>query len=326
MIRAHGRRGARAGRARAVALTAVLACVSAATFACAGAPRPRTDTARVVDPTGADLVAAPRVRRVGRNGWVEIEAAVQASDEEAPARARRRAIDRARGAAVEHVAGVSVQSSVVTLDRTTGGDASDLLQALTATQARALIVDEKLLDHATEINVAGGYRVRVKLAARVLSRTPARAGFETEVRLNRGHFSEGDRVELAIRTSEAARLYVLSVSDAGAVVLLPNRHLEDTRVEAGEWLEFPGAELEGRGVALRAALPPDRARSEEALVVVALRGQGRLRGLFPAAGETYRSASPNDTMRLASEFLSPLLGLPAEDWTFDQVVYSISRD
>ena len=31
-------------------------------------------------------------------------------------------------------------------------------------------------------------------------------------------------------------------------------------------------------------------------------------------------------MALASEFLSPLLSIPAEDWTFDQVVYSISRD
>ena len=30
-------------------------------------------------------------------------------------------------------------------------------------------------------------------------------------------------------------------------------------------------------------------------------------------------------MALASEFLSPLLGLPAEDWTFDQRVYSITR-
>ncbi len=318
------KRPARIGRPIVSLLCAValalpmLACVSSS-------PRDRDGGGEFAS-AEPDLVDAPRVRRVDRHGWVEVEAAVQASDDEAPAEARRRAIERARSAAVEHVAGVDVRSSVVTLDRTTGGDASDLLQALTTTRARALIVDEKLVEQATEMNVAGGYRVRVKLAARVLSRSAARSGFETEVRLNGSEFAEGERVELAIRTDVDARLYVLSVSDAGATVLLPNRHLEDTSVAAGEWLEFPGGALADRGVFLRAALPPGRDRSDEALVVVALRGKGRLGGVFPAAGETFRSASSDETMRLASEFLTPLLGVPAGDWTFDQVVYTITRD
>lgn len=80
-------------------------------------------------------------------------------------------------------------------------------------------------------------------------------------------------------------------------MLLPNRHMPDTRLAADTWLEFPGVDLAGRGVALEAQLPPGLRRSREALIVVAMRGR----------------------RRLESE-------LPASEWTFDQVFYSIADD
>ena len=272
------------------------------------------------------LVEVPRVVPRGRKGWVEVEAEVLASDDESPAQARRRAIDRARLAAVEYVAGISVRSSVITLDQTTDTGASDLLQALTATQADALIVDEKLLDHRMQMDPSGAFRVRVKMAARVLERDDRRAQFDTEVRLNADRFRSGERVEVSIRVSEAARIYVLAVSREGAVVLLPNRYMPDTRIDADEWLTFPGKDLEGRGVALQAVLPDDVDRTEEALLILAMRGSRRLESLFPASGDDFLQSDSGGAMGLASDFLSPLLNVPAEDWTFDQIVYSISRD
>jgi len=44
------------------------------------------------------------------------------------------------------------------------------------------------------------------------------------------------------------------------------------------------------------------------------------------SGEAFRYATSGETIALASDFLSLLLGMPTEYWTFDQVVYSISRD
>lgn len=287
---------------------------------------------RTSAPGRPSLLEAPRVRRLAKRGWVEVEAAILASDEESPVAARRRAIRRARAAAVEYVAGVSVRTSVVTLDHVSEGRHSDLLQALTATQANALVVDEELLDSqislpsGAETGTGRGYEVRVKLAARVLEHHAGDSGFETEVRLNGSQFRPGDRVELAVRVSEAARVYVLSVSDAGAVVLLPNRHRRDTRLEAETWTTFPGDELGRRGVSMQAALPEGRLASQEALIVVALRGRRRLENLFPASGELFRSAEGGAAMTLASDFLSPLLSIPASEWTFDQLVYSISAD
>ena len=98
--------------------------------------------------------------------------------------------------------------------------------------------------------------MRVKLVARVLEhKGGAEADFETEARLNGSSFRAGDRVELRVPVSEAARVYLLSVSQSGAVVLLPNRHLPDTRIPADTGLEFPGDELAGRGVAMMAQHP-----------------------------------------------------------------------
>ncbi len=288
------------------------------------------DIVRPAAPTAErepSLLDAPRVRRSKRSGWVEVEAAILAADDESPAAARRRALRRARQAAVEFVAGVSVRSSVVALDHVSDAASSDLLQVLTASQAHALVVDEQLLDSRLSMSERGDrYQVRVKLLARVLEHDRGAAGFETEVRLDGSSYRPGDRVQLAVRVSEPARIYVLAVSDAGATVLLPNRHMPDTRIAAEEWIEFPGDELAGRGVAMHAALPEGRTRSQEALIVVALRGRRRLENLFPAAGDAFRSASGAEAMALASEFLAPLLSIPASEWTFDQVVYSISDD
>jgi hypothetical protein len=271
------------------------------------------------------LLNGPTVRPLKKKGWVEVEAAVLAADDESPAAARRRAITRARQAAVEFVAGVSVRSSVVLLDQVTERATSDFLQSLTASHADALVVDEKLVDSRIVMTDQGGYEVRIRLAARVLNhKQGGAAGFETEVRLNRANYQAGDRVELAVRVSEAARVYVLSVSESGAVVLLPNRHMPDTRVSADEWLEFPGDDLAGRGVALEARVAAGSLQSREALIVVALRGRRRLETELPASGDTFSSAEGSEAMILASDFLSPLLSIPPSEWTFDQVVYSIS--
>lgn len=326
-------RDALSGHGRSIALTvlalAVFGVVGCASFGDRARPgagedgrsargEPREESER------SDLLAAPHVRKLSKRGWVEVEAVVLASDDESPATARRRAMDRARQAAVEFVAGVDVRSSVLTLDHETATGRSELLQALTATQSDALVIDEELVDSEVSISRGRGYRVRVVLQARVLEHARGRqAGFETEVRLNRDAYREGDAVELAVRATSDARIYVLGVSDAGTVVLLPNRQMQDTFVEADEWLRFPGERLAERGIRLQAVLPEGRVESQEALIVVALRGKRRLRNLHPASGEAFRSVESEREMTLLSDFLSPLLSIPASDWTFDQLVYRV---
>lgn len=266
---------------------------------------------------------APRVRRLEQPGWVEAVAQVVASDDEAPSSARGRALAEARRAAVEHVAGVRVKSGLLSFERLQEANSSSLVQALLATRADALILEERLVS-SQRMQLSGGYRVRVVLRAHVLDRSRGvDPDFRTEIQLGRTRFLDGEELTLALRSSRGARLYVVSITEDGAALLLPNAHLPNTRVAAGEWLRFPNRELLERGVRLVARVPKGRPATTEALVVVALRGDRALDGLVPAKGSTFRAVESSGAGQLLADLLGPLLELPADAWTFDQAVYEI---
>ena len=197
------------------------------------------------------------------------------------------------------------------------------MQTLLATRADALIVEEQLVT-SQRVQLPGGYRVRVVLRVHVLDRGGARdAGFRTEVRLGRTRFLDGEEVTLALRASRDARLYVVALTEDGAALLLPNAHLPDTQVAAGEWLHFPDAQLHERGVRLVARVPEGEKAAAEALLVVALRGDRSLGGLVPASGSAFRTAQREAAGQLLADVLGPLLELPADAWSFDQTVYEV---
>lgn len=297
---------------------AASALLLALALGCAAAPAAGPEAGlAAVDPD------APIVRPLAQPGWVEVVAQVVASDDEAPSEARARAMARARQAAVEHVAGVRVQSGLLSFEQVRDADASSLVQTLLATRADALVLEERLIT-SQRVQVSGGYRLRVVLRAHVLDRRGATdPGFRTEIALGRNRFLEGEEVTLALRASRDARLYVLAITEDGAALLLPNGHLDDTRVPAGEWLHFPDEALHERGVRLIARLPEGRSEAREALVVVALRGDRTLGGMLPASGAAFRSVEASGAGQLLADLLSPLLDLPADEWTFDQVVYEV---
>ena len=195
---------------------------------------------------------------------------------------------------------------------------------MTATRADALVVEEELRSAKLTPRSDGGYQIAVVLRARVLDRSGASdRGFRAEVDLGRERFLDGEAVTLSVRSSRPARIYVLGITEDGAALLLPNAHVRDTRVEPGQWLRFPDEELEASGVRLTARVPSGQRSASEALLVLAVRGDERLEGLVPVGGETFRAAEARQAGELLVEFLSPLLELPADAWTFDQVVYEV---
>ena len=74
---------------------------------------------------------------------------------------------------------------------------------------------------------------------------------------------------------------------------------------------------------LVAQTPEGCTSSQEALVVVALRGDRRLDALVPASGDTFRAVEARGVGQLLSDLLAPLADLPPDEWTFDQVVYEV---
>jgi len=272
----------------------------------------------------ADVIGVPEVRQLDKKGAVEVRAQVVASDDEAPSHARARAMGFARQAAVEAVAGVSIKTHSLSFEKVRGSDAASLMQVLTSVRADALMVEEKLIHSRVELIEGGGYRVEVVLRGRVLDRSrSAKSGFETEIVLPATTFVDGEDLELKLRASRDARIYVIGVTDDGAAVLLPNVHMPDTRVRAGRWLAFPDEDLKARGVHLTAQMPPGVTSAHETLLVVALRGSRKLEGLRPTSGQHFKIVAAEGTGRRLADLLEPLLEIPAHDWSFDQVVYEV---
>ncbi len=283
------------------------------------------ETAQLRARAASALQDAPKVRRLGRAGWVRVELAIAATDQESPQQARKRALTRARQAAVEYVAGVDVRSSLLSLEQARGAESSSLVQLLAATQSRALVVSERLRRSDLLPSPGGGFRIALSLDAQVL--VPDRSedeGLQVEVRLSGdARLLDGEALAIATRASQDGRLYLVSISDAGATLLLPNRHLRDTRVRAGQWLVFPDQAMAARGIRLEARVTPGQEEVQEAILAIALRGDRRLEDAFPASADVFRSAEDDSAPRALGEMLAPLLEMDAEDWGFDQQIYRV---
>ena len=149
-------------------------CVWAAALAaivagCAAPPAERGARERHA-PRRAWSVDQPKVRALPSPGWVEVIAQVVASDDESPTKARGRALAKARLAAVEFVAGVTVRSGLLSFEQVRGESASSLIQVLSSVRAEALLIEEQLVD-ARSIDMPGdGYIERIVLRGRVLDR------------------------------------------------------------------------------------------------------------------------------------------------------------
>lgn len=268
--------------------------------------------------------AAPEVRRLDSRGSVEVSASVVASDDESPRHARSRAMGLARQAAVEFVGGVKVKTGMLSFEQVRGSNSTSLLQVLTSVRADALMIEEKLIRSRTIPLDHGGYRIEIVMRGRVLDRSGSgNSDFETEVRFPNTNLVEGEEVTLSVRSNKDARIYVIGITDDGATVLLPNSFHPDTWVRAGRWLEFPDQALQKRGVKLVAEVPRGKRSVREALLVVALRGRRTLDSIKPRSGESFRQVEANDSGRLLADLLQPLLDIPSDDWTFDQVVYEV---
>lgn len=298
--------------------------IALASLACSSAaPLPAPAAPQVMEPAAAGN-SGPVVRKLRRKGWVEVTSEVVASESESPAEARDRALAMARRAAVESVAGIHIRSSLISWEGVRGADASSLVQALTASRADALVLDEELVGTQMAPLRGGGYRMRVVMRARVLDRShTSDPGFQIQVQLERERFLAGEEVDLSVRSTRDSRIYVLGITEDGAAMLLPNKWLRDTQAGAGEWLRFPGQELRERGVRLVAQVPEGKQSATEALVVVALRGSRTLDGVMPRGEKAFLDADAQGAGHLLADLLTPLSELPPDSWAFDQVVYEV---
>ena len=253
--------------------------------------------------------------------WVTVEgkaAMEQVSKEEARKRAVEDALQRAR----EKIAGdsISVESLAVNF-KLSGGIAASI--------PYIKVVDKTVLEEGVSNAPKGGasrsetmYRVLLK-AGVVEERTGIDPAFQLESSLNRTTFSEGDEMQLRIKSTKDCHVSVFTLMEDGKVLrLLPNRFRSTLFLKAGENFVFPSEKDKKNGVKLVVHLPDNNA-GNEALYVLALnrpfsynadRFQEGIYGVYDG-----NTAFMNDLVR-------EIIGIPLKDRAEKLIQYQIKKD
>lgn len=135
------------------------------------------------------------------------------------ARARRAVVDEASGI---RIAGARVRSQSETMTGGRSTDYSDLYLEMFSQTTEGRIVEER----APCLIRIGADSLRLVLFARVQSETESVAvGFDASVTTNQPAYRDGDPIEVTVRVSQSARVYLFSVTPDGAATLFfPNRY------------------------------------------------------------------------------------------------------
>jgi len=301
----------------------LLALIALVVSACSrGAVRDQ----KVLAPPPVDLTSdAPHIKRLDDPGWVEVRTSLVFGEHEALMQARTRALAKARASACEFISGTTVRSSVFSFEALRNQESSELIEVLSSVFAECVVVDENIVEQKVTALPSGGFRLDLALRAKVVDRRgpDSDPGFEVCVRLPREHFLEGEEVSFEVRSTRRARLFIFSVYQDGAGLLVPNRFEPDVVVNPGEWVRFPSKELYDRGVRVVAHLPEGARSSPESLLVIALRDEHKLDALLPSGGQVFLETHASGAGLLLHDIIAPLAGLRPSEWALGQAGYLI---
>jgi hypothetical protein len=176
------------------------------------------------------------------------------------------ALQRARAAAIEQAAGVSVTSSTLVTNSVLAAD-------FIKTYSKGFIINEKATwlplgqyqrDQTTP--PIPEYRIRISADVFIPQKKIQPLGLKAD--LNKISFRNGEKATLEIKTNRKARLAVFNLTaDDKVMMLFPNEWEKDNLVPGGETVSFPGPDSKTEMV--MQTLPGHR-RDAEAFMVVAL--------------------------------------------------------
>jgi hypothetical protein len=280
----------------------------------------------------SDGGSAPKVQKIrsqANSQTVRVSATVVASEDEAPSHARHRAEVKALREAVEFVAGVRVKSGFLSFEQMRGADSQMLIQRLNSTRVDAFVMAHQIVREEASAGDFSrmGYCYGIVLDATVLDRRQnSDPDFEVHLSLGRDRLVSGDPVQVSIKSSRDARIYLIGIYENAMAVLLPNGIRKDTRVKAGETLVFPDAKRGEDKKLLRAEVPEGKAETTETLLVIAIRGDAELVPQHSLRnGRMFETVEAKGAGTLLQNYLAQAMSLPPDQWAFAQIAYEIRR-
>ncbi len=174
------------------------------------------------------------------------------------------ALQRARAAAIEQAAGVSVSSGTLVTNYTVTAD-------FIKTYARGFIVHEKanwlpLGQYQKDSSTAPIPEYRVRITADIYIPKKAKA-IGLQALLNNTVFRSGEKAKVTVRTTKGSGIAIFNImADDRVSLVFPNRYESDNRVMPGKEFVFPA---KGGKVDLEMHPLPGHTRDAEAILVIA---------------------------------------------------------
>lgn len=165
-------------------------------------------------------------------GWYKGEASVFGGDDVPIAKLRQQALTQARVNALEQ-AGVSVQSTEISVKSESGKNYVDMYSAFAQSNARGIIVEEKNVNITNSVSSENGnavVRVNVSLDARVeMPEGKPDYTFTVDLKASKEFYYEGDHLQLSIQASQDGYLSLFQIKNDTCFILHPHPLLPATR-------------------------------------------------------------------------------------------------
>jgi hypothetical protein len=255
-----------------------------------------------------------------QESWFIGEGSVPFGEDTTLGEAKARSRDHARRAAVEQAVGTFVESQTTVYNFQL---AEDLIKAT----ARGIIVEERIVEEGVRKVELDGVQVGLiyatKLKARV-KRVHAERTKDLVVKasVNKSVFFDGEEMEVRLTPSRAVYLHIFAIDQEDSVtVLLPNRFVPSTLIQAEKPFVFPSEAHKTMGLRLRVFSPKASKRSVERLKIIATtKDVDLVKNKF---SEAVFRVYPGQHNGLATELLKELSLLEDSEWTEATVAYEV---
>ena len=175
------------------------------------------------------------------------------------------ALQRARAAAIEQAAGVSVTSGTLVTNFAVAGD-------FIKTYARGLIIKEKVTwlplgQYQKDSSVAPipEYRVRITVDVYVPKKVKASVGLQAK--LNNTVFRSGEKATFSLKAARSARFAIFNImADDRVAMIFPNIHEPNNLIPADREMSFPAKDAK---IEMEVQTLPGHQRDAEAYLLIA---------------------------------------------------------
>jgi len=199
--------------------------------------------------------------------WYQVTARKEIEDTITPEKARELAINKARKKAIEYACGVSVASSSLRIQSESSYTSLiDYFGQISSLISQGMITEEEIISQRSYIENEEFFEeitVKVKVEKQKGVKDPY---FDINAKLNKEHFTEGEKLELNLIPSQDCYMTILCIySDQRVGLLLPNDYT-DNFAKANKTYYYPHKDA---NYSIKLSLLPDKKEDTEMIMLIA---------------------------------------------------------